>query len=144
MKKYLVAIAVGLLLPFLLSWSVQASPRLTDQQIGVLVAFNLYPDWVQRQAAQQTLVYGVVKPDDRVPSQVANDSYLIADGGADDSPIIYYRVTANDREVLVTVAHRHGKLKTSRIKLRRLVHRFYRTTSQRRQDNAVANVLRTE
>lgn len=144
MKKCLIAILLGLILPCLLSVKSQARPRLTDQQVGALVGLKLYPEWIQQQTDQQTLVYGVVKPEDRVPAQVADDSYLIADGEA-DSPVLYYQTTANNREVVVESApHRHGHLKSSKLKIKQLVQQFYRTKDQQRRVNTIVSALRTE
>lgn len=144
MKKYLITTMLVLALVYLIPKPAQARPRLTDQQVGVLVAFKLYPAWVRQQTGQGALVYGVVKPEDRVPARVAGDSYLIADGDT-DGPILYYQVSANGRQVVIeSAAHRGGHLATRKLKLKQLIQQFYYTRAQRQVVNAAVSALRTE
>lgn len=144
MKKYLIIIILVLTLVCFTPKSGQARPRLTDQQVGVLVAFKLYPTWVRQQTGQGALVYGVVKPEDRVPAKVAGDSYLIADGDT-DGPILYYQVSATGRQVVVeSAAHRNGHLVTRKLKLKQLIQQVYHTRAQQQAVNAVVSALRTE
>lgn len=144
MKRYLVITILILVLGGLIPKVGQASPRLTDQQVGVLVGFKLYPTWIRQQTGQGTLVYGVVKPEDRVPAKVAGDSYLIADGDT-DGPILYYQVTANNQQVVVeSASHRNGHLTTTKLKLKQLVRQVYDTRAQRKAVDDAVSALRTE
>lgn len=144
MKRHLIITILVLALVCLVPKVGQASPRLTDQQVGVLVGFKLYPTWVRQQTEQGALVYGVVKPEDRVPAKVAGDSYLIADGDT-DGPILYYQVTANNRQVVVeSASHRNGHLVTTKLKLKQLVRQVYHTRAQRKAVEDAVSALRTE
>ena len=39
-------------------------PNLLDQQIAILVGLDINPNWVKEQSAADSLIYGIVKPDD--------------------------------------------------------------------------------
>lgn len=51
-------------------------PALSDQQIGLLVGLEVKPSWLRTQVESQCLIYGVVKPSDKVPAGVAGYSFL--------------------------------------------------------------------
>ena len=53
-------------------------PKLLDQQIAILVGLDINPNWVKEQSAADSLIYGIVKPDDTVPAGINEDySYLV-------------------------------------------------------------------
>ena len=53
-------------------------PNLLDQQIAILVGLDINPNWVKEQSAADSLIYGIVKPDDTVPAGINEDySYLV-------------------------------------------------------------------
>lgn len=118
-------------------------PQLTDQQVSILVGHAVEPAWLDQQLAQGSLIYGVVKPGDTVPAGVQNYSFLVT---ADEQTDHYLFFKQGKRQV-VTVKYVDGdtnKLQAKRIRLRYLVHRFYRTKEQRRQVNDAVAKLRTE
>ena len=48
-------------------------PNLLDQQIAILVGLDINPNWVKEQSAADSLIYGIVKPDDTVPAGINED-----------------------------------------------------------------------
>lgn len=118
-------------------------PQLTDQQVSILAGLAVEPAWLNQQLAQGSLIYGVVKPGDTVPAGVQNYSFLVtADEQAD-----HYLFFKQDKKQAVTIKYADSgtnQLQTKKVRLRQLIHRFYRTKGQQKQVNDAVAKLRTE
>ena len=64
MRKIKLAILIILLVLTSSSTVGAAQRQLTDQQLGILVSLAVDSRWVRQEAANQSLVYGVVHPAD--------------------------------------------------------------------------------
>lgn len=118
-------------------------PRLTDQQVSVLVGSAVDPAWLKQELAQGKLIYGVVKPGDTVPAGVQNYSFLVTD----DQQTNHYLFFKTGKNQVVTIKYADSGstgLRTRKVRLRQLVRRFYRTKGQQKQVNTAVSELRTE
>lgn len=117
-------------------------PNLLDQQIAILVGLDINPNWVKEQSAADSLIYGIVKPDDTVPAGINEDySYLVTSNR--DKEISLF-LKADKKKVTIKYANRGKKLHTKTVPLSRLVEQSYRTKKQRQQVNKYVGALRTE
>lgn len=117
-------------------------PNLLDQQIAILVGLDINPNWVKEQSAADSLIYGIVKPDDTVPAGINEDySYLIT-SNRDKEISLFFK--ADKKKVTIKYANRGKKLHTKTVPLSRLVEQSYRTKKQRQQVNKYVGALRTE
>lgn len=117
-------------------------PKLLDQQIAILVGLDINPNWVKEQSAADSLIYGIVKPDDTVPAGINEDySYLVTSNR--DKEISLF-LKADKKKVTIKYANRGKKLHTKTVPLSRLVEQSYRTKKQRQQVNKYVGALRTE
>ena len=117
-------------------------PNLLDQQIAILVGLDINPNWVKEQSAADSLIYGIVKPDDTVPAGINEDySYLVTSNRDKE---IYLFFKADKKKVTIKYANHGEKLHTKTVPLSRLVEQSYRTKKQRQQVNKYASALRTE
>lgn len=119
---------------------VQRIPKLTDQQVSILVGLYVNPDWLKQQSMDQTLVYGVVKPSDKVPAGVEDDSFLVS---ANDAESISLFLKTTSKRVIIQYSDQE-KMRTTTVSLSRLVHQEYRTKAQQRQAKKYLDTLRTE
>lgn len=116
-------------------------PNLLDQQIAILVGLDINPTWVKEQSAADSLIYGIVKPDDTVPEGVSDYSYLVT-SNRDKEISLFFKA---DRQKVIIKYANHGKeLHTKTVPLAKLVEQSYRTKQQRRQVNKYVSALRTE
>lgn len=117
-------------------------PNLLDQQIAILVGLDINPNWVKEQSAADSLIYGIVKPDDTVPQGIDdNYSYLVT-SNRDKEISIFFK--ADKKKVTIKYANYGKKLHTKTVPLSQLVEQSYRTKKQRQQVNKYASSLRTE
>ena len=117
-------------------------PNLLDQQIAILVGLDINPNWVKEQSAADSLIYGIVKPDDTVPAGINEDySYLIT-SNRDKEISLFFK--ADKKKVTIKYANHGEKLHTKTVPLSRLVEQSYRTKKQRQQVNKYVSALRTE
>lgn len=117
-------------------------PNLLDQQIAILVGLDINPNWVKEQSAADSLIYGIVKPDDTVPAGINEDySYLVTSNRDKE---IYLFFKADKKKVTIKYANHGEKLHTKTVPLSRLVEQSYRTKKQRQQVNKYVSALRTE
>ena len=117
-------------------------PNLLDQQIAILVGLDINPNWVKEQSAADSLIYGIVKPDDTVPQGIDdNYSYLVT-SNRDKEISIFFK--ADKKKVTIKYANYGKKLNTKTVPLSQLVEQSYRTKKQRQQVNKYVSALRTE
>lgn len=117
-------------------------PNLLDQQIAILVGLDINPNWVKEQSAADSLIYGIVKPDDTVPAGINEDySYLIT-SNRDKEISLFFK--ADKKKVTIKYANHGEKLHTKTVPLSRLVEQSYRIKKQRQQVNKYVSALRTE
>lgn len=117
-------------------------PNLLDQQIAILVGLDINPNWVKEQSAADSLIYGIVKPDDTVPQGIDdNYSYLVT-SNRDKEIFLFFK--ADKKKVTIKYANYGKKLHTKTVPLSQLVEQSYRTKKQRQQVNKYASSLRTE
>ncbi|WP_225357416.1 Lreu_0056 family protein [Limosilactobacillus reuteri] len=117
-------------------------PNLLDQQIAILVGLDINPNWVKEQSAADSLIYGIVKPDDTVPQGIDdNYSYLVT-SNRDKEISLFFK--ADKKKVTIKYANYGKKLHTKTVPLSQLVEQSYRTKKQRQQVNKYASSLRTE
>lgn len=121
---------------------VQAKQKqLLDQQVAILVGLYINPNWVKQQNAQNNLVYGIVRPADKVPDGVQDYSYL-ATTNDDDKIYLFFKTTG--RRVIIKYANHGSKLHTKIVPLKKLIRHSYHTKQQRRQVNQYVSTLKTE
>ena len=117
-------------------------PNLLDQQIAILVGLDINPNWVKEQSAADSLIYGIVKPDDTVPQGIDdNYSYLVT-SNRDKEISIFFK--ADKKKVTIKYANYGKNLHTKTVPLSQLVEQSYRTKKQRQQVNKYVSALRTE
>lgn len=117
-------------------------PNLLDQQIAILVGLDINPNWVKEQSAADSLIYGIVKPDDTVPAGINEDySYLVTSNRDKE---IYLFFKADKKKVTIKYANHGEKMHTKTVPLSRLVEQSYRIKKQRQQVNKYVSALRTE
>lgn len=117
-------------------------PNLLDQQIAILVGLDINPNWVKEQSAADSLIYGIVKPDDTVPQGIDdNYSYLVT-SNRDKEISLFFK--ADKKKVTIKYANYGKKLHTKTVPLSQLVEQSYRTKKQRQQVNKYVSALRTE
>lgn len=117
-------------------------PNLLDQQIAILVGLDINPNWVKEQSAADSLIYGIVKPDDTVPAGINEDYSYLVTSNRDKEISLFFK--ADKKKVTIKYANRGKKLHTKTVPLSRLVEQSYRTKKQRQQVNKYASALRTE
>lgn len=117
-------------------------PNLLDQQIAILVGLDINPNWVKEQSAADSLIYGIVKPDDTVPAGINEDYSYLVTSNRDKEISLFFK--ADKKKVTIKYANRGKKLHTKTVPLSRLVEQSYRTKKQRQQVNKYAGALRTE
>ena len=117
-------------------------PNLLDQQIAILVGLDINPNWVKEQSAADSLIYGIVKPDDTVPAGINEDYSYLVTSNRDKEISLFFK--ADKKKVTIKYANRGKKLHTKTVPLSRLVEQSYRTKKQRRQVNKYVGALRTE
>ena len=144
MRKIKLAILTILLILTSSSTVGAAQRQLTDQQLGILVSLAVDSRWVRQEAANQSLVYGVVHPADQVPTGVTDDdSYIVARDGRAPA-VVYYRVGANQHVQVTYPPAGKGRLRTADFTVKQLRRRFFRTVAQRKRVNAYVGSLQTE
>ena len=117
-------------------------PNLLDQQIAILVGLDINPNWVKEQSAADSLIYGIVKPDDTVPQGIDdNYSYLVTSNRDKEISIFFM---ADKKKVTIKYVNYGKKLHTKTVPLSQLVEQSYRTKKQRQQVNKYVSALRTE
>lgn len=117
-------------------------PNLLDQQIAILVGLDINPNWVKEQSAADSLIYGIVRPDDTVPQGIDdNYSYLVT-SNRDKEISLFFK--ADKKKVTIKYANYGKKLHTKTVPLSQLVEQSYRTKKQRQQVNKYVSALRTE
>ncbi|WP_172971243.1 Lreu_0056 family protein [uncultured Limosilactobacillus sp.] len=119
------------------------TPVLTDQQISILVGLEVSPNWVREQVHNNNLIYGVVKPSDTAPAGVENYSYLVTTDKS-VSPIIFFKADSNQSITIKYADHEGDQLHVKEVKESKLIHKFYRTSNQKKQVNNDVSLLRTE
>ena len=117
-------------------------PNLLDQQIAILVGLDINPNWVKEQSAADSLIYGIVKPDDTVPAGINEDYSYLVTSNRDKEISLFFK--ADKKKVTIKYANHGKKLHTKTVPLSRLVEQSYRTKKQRQQVNKYAGALRTE
>ena len=117
-------------------------PNLLDQQIAILVGLDINPNWVKEQSAADSLIYGIVKPDDTVPAGINEDYSYLVTSNRDKEISLFFK--ADKKKVTIKYANRGKKLHTKTVPLSRLVEQSYRTKKQRQQVNKYVSALRTE
>ncbi|CUR44210.1 Lreu_0056 family protein [Limosilactobacillus reuteri] len=117
-------------------------PNLLDQQIAILVGLDINPNWVKEQSAADSLIYGIVKPDDTVPAGINEDYSYLVTSNRDKEISLFFK--ADKKKVTIKYANRGKKLHTKTVPLSRLVEQSYRTKKQRQQVNKYVGALRTE
>ena len=108
-------------------------PNLLDQQIAILVGLDINPNWVKEQSAADSLIYGIVKPDDTVPAGINEDYSYLVTSNRDKEISLFFK--ADKKKVTIKYANRGKKLHTKTVPLSRLVEQSYRTKKQRQQVN---------
>ena len=117
-------------------------PNLLDQQIAILVGLDINPNWVKEQSAADSLIYGIVKPDDTVPAGINEDySYLVTSNRDKEISLLF---KADKKKVTIKYANNGEKLHTKTVPLSLLVDQSYWTKKQRQQVNKYVGALRTE
>jgi hypothetical protein len=117
-------------------------PNLLDQQIAILVGLDINPNWVKEQSAADSLIYGIVKPDDTVPAGINEDYSYLVTSNRDKEISLFFK--ADKKKVTIKYANHGEKLHTKTVPLSRLVEQSYRTKKQRQQVNKYVSALRTE
>ena len=117
-------------------------PNLLDQQIAILVGLDINPNWVKEQSAADSLIYGIVKPDDTVPAGINEDYSYLVTSNRDKEISLFFK--ADKKKVTIKYANRGKKLHTKTVPLSRLVEQSYRTKKQRQQVNKYVGALRPE
>ena len=117
-------------------------PNLLDQQIAILVGLDINPNWVKEQSAADSLIYGIVKPDDTVPAGINEDYSYLVTSNRDKEISLFFK--ADKKKVTIKYANHGKKLHTKTVPLSRLVEQSYRTKKQRQQVNKYVGALRTE
>ena len=117
-------------------------PNLLDQQIAILVGLDINPNWVREQSAADSLIYGIVKPDDTVPAGINEDYSYLVTSNRDKEISLFFK--ADKKKVTIKYANHGEKLHTKTVPLSRLVEQSYRTKKQRQQVNKYVGALRTE
>ena len=117
-------------------------PKLLDQQIAILVGLDINPNWVKEQSAADSLIYGIVKPDDAVPAGINEDYSYLVTSNRDKEISLFFK--ADKKKVTIKYANHGKKLHTKTVPLSRLVEQSYRTKKQRQQVNKYVGALRTE
>lgn len=117
-------------------------PNLLDQQIAILVGLDINPNWVKEQSAADSLIYGIVKPDDTVPAGINEDYSYLVTSNRDKEISLFFK--ADKKKVTIKYANHGKKLHTKTVPLSRLVEQSYRTKKQRQQVNKYVSALRTE
>ncbi|QKT16312.1 hypothetical protein DPAN417_10660 (plasmid) [Limosilactobacillus reuteri] len=117
-------------------------PNLLDQQIAILVGLDINPNWVKEQSAADSLIYGIVKPDDTVPAGINEEYSYLVTSNRDKEISLFFK--ADKKKVTIKYANRGKKLHTKTVPLSRLVEQSYRTKKQRQQVNKYVGALRTE
>lgn len=124
------------------SVAVQAKQKqLLDQQVAVLVGLYINPEWVKQQSTQGNLIYGIVRPADKVPDGVQDYSYL-ATSNSDAKIYLFFKTTGN--RVIIKYANHGNKLHTKILSEKKLVKHSYHTKKQRHQVNHYVSNLKTE
>ena len=117
-------------------------PNLLDQQIAILVGLDINPNWVKEQSAADSLIYGIVKPDDTVPQGIDDNYSYLVNSNRDKEISLFFK--ADKKKVTIKYANYGKKLHTKTVPLSRLVEQSYRTKKQRQQVNKYVSALRTE
>ena len=117
-------------------------PNLLDQQIAILVGLDINPNWVKEQSAADSLIYGIVKPDDTVPAGINEDYSYLVTSNRDKEISLFFK--ADQKKVTIKYANHGKKLHTKTVPLSRLVEQSYRAKKQRQQVNKYVSALRTE
>ena len=117
-------------------------PNLLDQQIAILVGLDINPNWVKEQSAADSLIYGIVKPDDTVPAGINEDYSYLVTSNRDKEISLFFK--ADKKKVTIKYANHGKKLHTKTVPLSRLVEQSYRAKKQRQQVNKYVSALRTE
>ena len=117
-------------------------PNLLDQQIAILVGLDINPNWVKEQSAADSLIYGIVKPDDTVPAGINEDYSYLVTSNRDKEISLFFK--ADKKKVTIKYANHGEKLHTKTVPLSRLVEQSYRIKKQRQQVNKYVSALRTE
>ena len=117
-------------------------PNLLDQQIAILVGLDINPNWVKEQSAADSLIYGIVKPDDTVPAGINEDYSYLVTSNRDKEISLFFK--ADKKKVTIKYANHGEKMHTKTVPLSRLVEQSYRIKKQRQQVNKYVSGLRTE
>ena len=117
-------------------------PNLLDQQIAILVGLDINPNWIKEQSAADSLIYGIVKPDDTVPAGINEDYSYLVTSNRDKEISLFFK--ADKKKVTIKYANHGEKLHTKTVPLSRLVDQSYWTKKQRQQVNKYVSALRTE
>ena len=117
-------------------------PNLLDQQIAILVGLDINPNWVKEQSAADSLIYGIVKPDDTVPQGIDDNYSYLVNSNRDKEISLFFK--ADKKKVTIKYANYGKKLHTNTVPLSLLVEQSYRTEEQRQQVNKYVSALRTE
>ena len=117
-------------------------PNLLDQQIAILVGLDINPNWVKEQSAADSLIYGIVKPDDTVPAGINEDYSYLVTSNRDKEISLFFK--ADQKKVTIKYANHGEKLHTKTVPLSRLVDQSHWTKKQRQQVNKYVSALRTE
>ncbi|WRH79366.1 hypothetical protein QM199_10635 (plasmid) [Limosilactobacillus reuteri] len=117
-------------------------PNLLDQQIAILVGLDINPNWVKEQSAADSLIYGIVKPDDTVPAGINEDYSYLVTSNRDKEISLFFK--ADKKKVTIKYANHGEKMHTKTVPLSRLVEQSYRIKKQRQQVNKYVSALRTE
>lgn len=117
-------------------------PNLLDQQIAILVGLDINPNWVKEQSAADSLIYGIVKPDDTVPQGIDDNYSYLVNSNRDKEISLFFK--ADKKKVTIKYANYGKKLHTKTVPLSQLVEQSYRTKKQRQQVNKYVSALRTE
>ena len=81
-------------------------PNLLDQQIAILVGLDINPNWVKEQSAADSLIYGIVKPDDTVPAGINEDYSYLVTSNRDKEISLFFK--ADKKKVTIKYAN-HGE-----------------------------------
>lgn len=117
-------------------------PNLLDQQIAILVGLDINPNWVKEQSAADSLIYGILKPDDTVPAGINEDYSYLVTSNRDKEISLFFK--ADQKKVTIKYANHGEKLHTKTVPLSRLVDQSHWTKKQRQQVNKYVSALRTE
>lgn len=79
-------------------------PNLLDQQIAILVGLDINPNWVKEQSAADSLIYGIVKPDDTVPAGINEDYSYLVTSNRDKEISLFFK--ADKKKVTIKYANR--------------------------------------